>query len=181
MAIGPHSPPTVLLKLNMVDETEDRLEEQQDENDDADDGVVVVEQVHGNIVDHPDADAKRSNVDEVGEELEYAVDDPYAAEGAEADEYGTEGEEEDECEGGEDAVGCDEFAAGFWVCVLETAVSTWSVLGCGVIVVVVSTSISSSGPVLTTRAILCGDDSSCCCSQSQWGILMVEITRTHLN
>lgn len=40
------------------------------------------------------------------------MDYPYAAERAKADEYGAEGEEEDECEGGEDAVGCDEFAAG---------------------------------------------------------------------
>jgi len=85
------------------------LEEQQDEHDDADDGVVVVDEADGRLVDHVEAEAECGDVHGVGEDLECGVDEPEAWEGGQADEDGTYGEEYDEGKGGEHAVGNEYF------------------------------------------------------------------------
>jgi hypothetical protein len=96
VCVGPEGAARVLLELHVVDEAEKRLEEEECEDEDADDGVGVRQEVDGQVLHHPHAEAEGGCVDDVGDELEDAVDEPRAAEGAQADEDGADGEEEDE-------------------------------------------------------------------------------------
>jgi hypothetical protein len=91
----------------MMYQSQDRLECQKHEHDDADDGVVMIKQVHGDVLYEPYANAKSSNINEVGEDLKEAVDYPEIAGGTKADEDRTDWEEQNEGEGSEDAV-CDQ-------------------------------------------------------------------------
>lgn len=105
MAVRPDCAAIVFLVLHVVDDTKYWLEEKQDEHDDADNGMIVVQQVVRDVVDHPNTKAERDNVRDVCEELEDAVDEPDTAEGAQADKDGASWEEENKGEGCENAVG----------------------------------------------------------------------------
>lgn len=106
MQVGPDGAAAVLLVQLVMHEAEHGLEEQDDEEHDADDGVRGGEQVHA--AGHPDADAEGDEVDEVGEELEQGVHPEKAGEIGDADEDAAEGEEGDEGEAGEDCVDGDD-------------------------------------------------------------------------
>lgn len=84
----------VLLEVPVVQDSAKRLREQDDEEDDADDGVCVGEvlAVDGN----PDADAEGDDVDEEGEHLEDGVHPDEAGEAGYADEDASDREEADE-------------------------------------------------------------------------------------
>jgi hypothetical protein len=111
MPVRPDSSATVFLKLDMVDEAKDRLEEQQDEDDDADDWVVCVADVVWYIVDHVNTDTKANNVNDIGKELEDAMDEPNSPECAKANHDGSHWEEDDECERGQNAMGNENLLA----------------------------------------------------------------------
>lgn len=88
-------------------QSQDRLERQKDKHEDADNGVVVVKQAHRNVIYEPHADTESSNVDEIGEDLEEAMDYPESGRGTEADEDRANWEEQNKGEGSENAV-CDQ-------------------------------------------------------------------------
>lgn len=104
MTIRPDCATIVFLVLDMMHKAKDRLEEEQDEHNDADDRMVVVQQVVGNVVHHPYAKAKGDNICDVREELEDAMDEPDAAEGAKTNENGANGEKEYKSKSSEDAM-----------------------------------------------------------------------------
>lgn len=96
MSVRPDSATSVLLVRKVMQQPQNGLEEQESEHDDADDGVVAADQIHGDPAYDPDSDAKGRDVHEVREDLEDAVDEPRAGEGGESDEDGAHGEEDDE-------------------------------------------------------------------------------------
>jgi len=96
MSVRPDCPAAVLLVLDVMDEAEYGLEEQQNEDDDADNRMVTIEEVDRYGVHHPDTQPESDNVYDVCEELEDAVDEPYAAERAKSNENSANGEEDHE-------------------------------------------------------------------------------------
>lgn len=104
MSIRPDRAATMFLVFYVMHKPQDGLEEKKNEDDDADNGMIVVQQVVRNVIDHPHPKPESHEVRDVCEELEYAVDKPDTLEGAETDKNGAGGEEEHEGEGGEDAV-----------------------------------------------------------------------------
>jgi len=80
VAVGPDGADAVALEEDVVQEAEQRLESEEGEQRDADDGVRVVERVE--VAAHPDADAEGGRVEHEAEHLEQAVHDPEAWEGA---------------------------------------------------------------------------------------------------
>ena len=105
MPVRPHDPSAVLLEHDVVQEAKERLEEEQDEEDDSNDrvGFMKSDSVWG-ARHHIDADSEGGDVEQVGEDLEEAVNPPEAGEGSESDYDAADGEEEGEGERGEDGV-----------------------------------------------------------------------------
>lgn len=85
MPIRPHRPTTILPKLEMMHQPQHRLEKQQHKHNDPDDGVIMIEQVDRHVPHNIDPDPECHAVNHVCEDLEYSVDEPETAEGAEAD------------------------------------------------------------------------------------------------
>jgi hypothetical protein len=88
----------------MMHQSQNGLERQKHKHNDADDGVVVIKQVHRNVVNQPYANTKCSNVNEVCKDLEKAVDYPDTTGGTEANDDRPNWEEQNEGEGSENAV-----------------------------------------------------------------------------
>lgn len=109
VAIRPDNTPRMLLEHHVVQEAQDRLEEEQDEEDDPDDGMSVVD--HAHVCGDVHSKTKRGDVDEVREELEQRVDEPETAEVANTDEDGADGEQEDKGGRCEDGVGDDDLVS----------------------------------------------------------------------
>lgn len=105
MPVRPNDPSAVLLEHDVVQEAKKGLEEEQDEEDDSDDRVGIMKccSVRG-ARRHVDANREGGDVEDVGEDLEEAVDPPETWERSESDHDAANGEEEGEGERGEDGV-----------------------------------------------------------------------------
>jgi hypothetical protein len=80
MTVRPDSSAIMFLELEVMYETKDRLEKEQNEDNDTNDRVVIVEHVDWYVVDHPNADTECCDVYDIRKELKQAVDKPNAAE-----------------------------------------------------------------------------------------------------
>lgn len=121
VTVAPEHAARVLLEHEVVQKTEDWLEEQQNEDDDSDNWVCVVET--SDLQRHVHSDAEGGDEHQVGEDLAGGVDPDETAEGGEADQDTADWEEDDKGERGEDAVGDHEFLG-----VLIVA-AEWDVVG----------------------------------------------------
>lgn len=97
VSVGPQGTVVVLLEKGVVQEAEDRLEEKRYEDDYANDGMMVIGELHFRCEIH--SKPKASNVDKVAKDLESGVDPYHTGEGDEADGNGTGWKEDDESEG----------------------------------------------------------------------------------
>lgn len=93
----------VLLECAVVKHASQRLANEEDEQDDADDGVCLREVVA--VDGDPDSDAEGRDVDEEAEDLQRGVHPDEAGEAGDADEDAADREEGDESERGHDGVG----------------------------------------------------------------------------
>lgn len=76
MAVRPNDSSVVFLESEVVNEAQDWLEEKKHEQDDANDGMCVVHgaQIAGHVLNHVDSHCESGDVEEVGKELEEAMD-----------------------------------------------------------------------------------------------------------
>ena len=74
MSIGPENAPTVPFEGEVVQEAEEGLEEEQDENNDANDGMSAVHK--SEMGSHIDPNCRGRDVKDKCNDLEEAVDDP---------------------------------------------------------------------------------------------------------
>lgn len=113
MCVGPKHPSRVLLESEVMDEPQERLDQDEHEADHADDRMVVVELV--DVSRHPDAQGESADVDDRCNDLEEAVDEPQATEGSYTDQDAAEWEKDAECHCCADCVCCDfRLGADWW-------------------------------------------------------------------
>ena len=74
MCVRPEHSFRVLLETEVVDKAQERLDEKDSQQDESDDGMSAIH--HPSMCGHPDAYPCGSDIDEVAEELEEAMDEP---------------------------------------------------------------------------------------------------------
>lgn len=109
VAVRPDCACVVTLEEDVVQEAEQGLEDQQCEDNNANDGMSIVERVK--VPRHPDTDAEGSSVEYQAEDLEQAMDPPETWEGCESDHDAANWEEESKSQRAKYGVSCDEDAA----------------------------------------------------------------------
>lgn len=102
MHVRPECAALIFLEQRVVQETEDGLQEDENEYYDTDDGVVMIEHLHLRGDVH--TETKRSNIDQVCENLEHSMEPDNARERCKTDSDGACWEEDDKCEGCENAM-----------------------------------------------------------------------------
>lgn len=97
MSIGPERAALILFISQVVNVTHNRLKKQQGEKDEANDGMIAVQQANlcRRLLGEPYANPNRRCIHEVCEELEQAVDQPGTTEGTQADQDTANGEKQD--------------------------------------------------------------------------------------
>ena len=102
MRITPHGAAAILLKRQMMHKAQNRLEDDEQKDDDAEDGMRMAD--HARVRGHVDSQREGGDVEEVGDKLHEAVREPEFGEAEDADQDAAGGEDEAEGEGGHDGV-----------------------------------------------------------------------------
>jgi len=113
VTVTPKNAAGVLLEHDVVEETEEWLEEEQHKDDDSDNWMDVVEST--DLFGHVDTDTEGDDEEEVTDDLACGVDPDEAAEGSDADQDTAYWEEDDKGERSEDTVGGHELCGVFSV------------------------------------------------------------------
>ena len=76
MCVRPEGTAIILLELEVMNRTKNRLEEEQAKDQDTNHWVIMVDELCWDLVDEPYADTESADVEGIGEELEESVDPP---------------------------------------------------------------------------------------------------------
>lgn len=105
MCVRPENSLAVLLEREVVNEAKEGLEKKEDEQSKTDDRVGIMH--HPHVCRHVDADSGSGDIDDIGDHLENAVNQPQSAEVAKTDHDASRWEEETEGHCGANGMGSD--------------------------------------------------------------------------
>lgn len=160
VSIAPYNPSAMLLEHDMVQEAQNRLEEKQNEQDNADDRMGLARDT--DMRRHVDTNTERSNVKQVCECLYRSMNEPESSKVPKANQDCADWEEEDKCRCCKHSMGYhDPLSARQQVVEVGECAIPVRIIA---VVVWVIISIGTSIPIASIATVVLCQGGRCCCS-----------------